>query len=92
MNEGEEGHVYVIGGKARGKETIRILERWDVDWIGLVHDRDKWRALVNAVMNIRIEYKASNFSGGRTTGDLSSSASSIKLVTFHCSEIWHPTF
>jgi transcription termination factor 2 len=26
----------------------------DVDWIGLVQDRDKWRALVNSVMYFRI--------------------------------------
>jgi hypothetical protein len=26
----------------------------DVDWIGLAHDRSKWRVLVNAVINIRV--------------------------------------
>jgi hypothetical protein len=25
-----------------------------VDWIGLAQDKDKWRALANAVMNLRV--------------------------------------
>jgi hypothetical protein len=26
-----------------------------VDWIGLAQDRDRWRALVNAAMNLKCE-------------------------------------
>jgi hypothetical protein len=26
----------------------------DVDWIGLAQDRDKWKALVNGVMNLLV--------------------------------------
>jgi hypothetical protein len=29
-----------------------------VDWIGLAKDRNTWRALVNAVMNLRISLNA----------------------------------
>ena len=27
---------------------------WGTDWIDMAQDRDKWRALVNAVMNILV--------------------------------------
>jgi len=63
------GGVYGLGGETGGKETMeRPRRRWvdnirmDVqevgcgymDWIGLAQDTDRWRTLMNAVMNIRI--------------------------------------
>ena len=27
---------------------------WGMDWIDLAEDRDRWRALVNAVMKLRV--------------------------------------
>jgi hypothetical protein len=41
-----------------------------VDWIGVVQDRDKWRALVDAVMNLQ----AAKLFNGYTSDGLSSSA------------------
>jgi hypothetical protein len=32
----------------------REIEWYGTDWVDLAQDRDEWRALVNAVMNLRV--------------------------------------
>jgi hypothetical protein len=48
---------------------------WDgVHRIGVVQDRDKWSALVNAIMKVGLPASPVKLSSGFTTGGLSSSA------------------
>jgi len=74
---GEERGVYrVLVGKPEGRRPLgRPRPRWVdnirmdlrevgcgyMDWIGLAHDRDRWRTLVSAVMNLRVPWNAEKF-------------------------------
>jgi hypothetical protein len=67
---GEKRNAYrLLAGKPEGRMSLgRPRRRWvdnirmdlvemglgDVDWIGLAQDRDRWRTLVNSVLNLRV--------------------------------------
>jgi hypothetical protein len=67
---GEKMNAYrlLVGKPDRKRPLGRSRRRWvdniridlgemgwgDVDWIGLAKDRNKWRALMNSVLNLRV--------------------------------------
>jgi hypothetical protein len=53
------------------KMDLREIEWAGMDWIDLAKDRDQWRALVNAVMNLRVPQNAGKFLSSCTIGGFS---------------------
>jgi hypothetical protein len=67
---GEKRNTYrLLVGKPEGRGPLgRLRRRWvdniridlgevgwrDVDWIGLTKERNRWRADVNSVLNLRV--------------------------------------
>jgi len=59
----EKDHLEYLGvdGRINIKIYLHKVGWGGMDWIDLAQDRDRWRALANATMNLRVPYDVGNF-------------------------------
>jgi hypothetical protein len=75
MEESRRVYRILVGKPEEKRPFCRHRRRWEdnikidlqevgcegMDWIDVAQDMDRWRALVNAVMNLPVQYNAGNF-------------------------------
>jgi hypothetical protein len=69
MGEGRDAYRVLVGRPEGRRPLERPRRRWEdnikmdlqelglgggMDWIDMAQDRDRWRAVVNAVMNLQV--------------------------------------
>ena len=96
----EQRPVQGSGGETCGKDILedacvdgRIILRWifrkwveGMDWIYLAQDRNSWRALLNAVMDLRVPYNAREFLEQLRTGQLLKKDPAVRVSMGHITD------
>ena len=99
----ERGVNRVLVGKPKGKRPLgRPRRRWVdnirmdleevgcgyMDWIGLAQDRDRWRTLVSAEMNLRVPWITGKFLASCKPVSFSRRTLHLGVSKYHAISLW----